>query len=59
MNVFINGKQKRVRRPPTIGGLPMDEFIRRNADPTRLHQHGYWEILHEQADPPDEVDRLG
>lgn len=56
MTVFINGKQKRVRRPPTIEGLPVDEFIRRNADPIWLHQHGYWELLDEQADPPEEPD---
>jgi hypothetical protein len=29
MTVFINGKQKRVKRPQTIDGLDMDEFIRR------------------------------
>ncbi len=32
MTIFIHGKQKRVRRPLTIDGLPVDEFIRRNAD---------------------------
>ena len=45
MTIFINGRRKRVRRPPTIEGLPVDEFIRRNADPIWLHQHGYWEYL--------------
>ena len=45
MIIFINGKQKRVRRPPAIEGLPVDEFIRRNADPIWLHQHGFWEEL--------------
>lgn len=33
MTIFINGKQKRVKRPSTIDGLDVDEFIRRNADP--------------------------
>jgi hypothetical protein len=35
MIIFVNGKQKRVRRPEAdfIDGLPPDEFIRRNADP--------------------------
>jgi hypothetical protein len=47
MTIFINGKQKRVRRPPMIEGLPADEFIRRNADPVLLHQLGYWELLDE------------
>ncbi len=39
MTVFINGKQKRVKRPPTVDGLPVDEFIRRNADPIWLLQN--------------------
>jgi hypothetical protein len=42
--VFINGKQKRIRRPPTIDGLSIDEFIRRNADPIWLHQNEMWEL---------------
>jgi len=28
--LFLNGKQKRFRRPPTIDGMDLDEFIRRN-----------------------------
>ena len=47
MIVFINGKQKRVRRPPTIDGMDVDEFIRRNADPIWLHQNGLWEYISE------------
>jgi hypothetical protein len=46
--IFINGKQKRVRRSPTIEGLPVDEFIANNADPIWLMQNGYYELLHEQ-----------
>ena len=42
MWIFINGKQKRVKRPPTIDGVPVDEFIRQNADPIWLHQNEYW-----------------
>jgi hypothetical protein len=49
MTVFIGGKQKRVRRPPTIEGLPVDEFIRRNADPIWLVQNERGEDL----DPPE------
>lgn len=49
MTVFINGKQVRVRRPPTIDGIDPEEFIRQNADPIWLQQHGYYEILHERA----------
>jgi hypothetical protein len=48
MTVFMNGKQVRVRRPPTINGMDPEEFIRKNADPTWLHQNGYNEILHQQ-----------
>jgi uncharacterized protein YnzC (UPF0291/DUF896 family) len=33
MTIFINGKQKRVKRPPAIDGMDPDEFILRNADP--------------------------
>jgi len=47
MTIFINGKQKRVKRPPTIEGLPVDEFIRRNADPIWLFQNGMYEELYE------------
>ena len=45
MTIFINGKQKRVKRPPTIEGLEVDEFIHRNADPIWLHQNERWEEL--------------
>jgi uncharacterized protein YnzC (UPF0291/DUF896 family) len=43
MTIFINGKHKRVKRPPTIDGMDVDEFIRRNADPIWLHQNEMWE----------------
>lgn len=49
MTVFMNGRQVRVRRPPTVDGIPVGKFIRHNADPIWLHQHGYWEILEERA----------
>ena len=45
MMIFINGKQKWVRRPPTIDGMPVDEFIARNADPIWLHQNELWELM--------------
>jgi predicted RNase H-like HicB family nuclease len=45
--VFINGKQKRVRRPPTIDGMSVEEFIRRNADLIFLHEHEMWELMEE------------
>lgn len=49
MVVFINGKQKRVRREPTIEGLTADEFIRRNADPIWVHQEGCWDSAPDNA----------
>lgn len=45
MTVFINGKQKRVPRPPMVEGMSVDEFIARNADPIWLHQNEMWEYL--------------
>jgi len=45
MTIFVNGKQKRVKRPPTIDGMDVDEFIRKNADPIWLHQNGMWEYM--------------
>ncbi len=47
MTIFVNGKQKRVRRPPTVDGVPVDEFIRQNADPIWLLQNEEWELLEE------------
>ena len=41
----MNGKQVRVRRPPIIDGVPVDEFIIRNADPTWLHQYEMWDYI--------------
>jgi len=45
MTIFINGKQKRVPRPPLIDGLPVEEFLARNADPIWLHQNELWEFM--------------
>ncbi len=45
MTIFINGKMKRVKRPPTIDGMDVDEFIRRNADPIWLQQNEMWEYM--------------
>jgi hypothetical protein len=52
MMIFINGKQKRVKCPPTIDGMDVDEFIRQNADPIWLHQNGMWEYLEEDDSLP-------
>ena len=52
MTVFMNGKQKQVKRPPTINGMDIDEFIMNNADPIFLHQNEMWEYM----DQPKEDD---
>jgi len=48
--VFMNGRQVRIKRPQTIDGLGVDEFISRNADPAWLHQNGMWEHIEPEAD---------
>lgn len=45
MTIFVNGRQKRVPRPRLIDGLPVEEFIARNADPFWLHEQGLWEYM--------------
>lgn len=47
MYAFMNGKQVRVKRPPMIDGIPVDEFIKNNADPIWLHQNEMWELIEE------------
>ncbi len=59
--VFMNGKQVRVKRSPTIDGMDVDEFIRRNADPIWLHQNEMWEYIETEEDQmyiADEEDKL-
>nr|WP_298170131.1 hypothetical protein [uncultured Pseudomonas sp.] len=46
--IFINGKQVRVKRPTTIGGMDVDEFIQRKADPILLHQNEMWEYMEDE-----------
>ena len=45
LTIFVKGKQKRVKRPPTIDGMDVNEFIRKNADPIWLHQNEMWEYM--------------
>jgi len=45
ITIFINGKQKHVPRPPSIDGLPVEEFTARNAGPIWLHQNGLWDMM--------------
>jgi len=56
MTVFMNGKQKRIKRPPTVDGMPVDEFIRRNADPVWLHQNEMWEYIDQNQE--EELDGI-
>lgn len=48
MWVFMNGKQVRIKRPETIDGVDLDEFIRNNADPIWLHQNELWEYMDQE-----------
>ena len=43
--VFINGKQVRIKRPPTVDGMPVDQFIEDNADPVWLHKNEMWDLM--------------
>ena len=43
--VFMNGKQVRIKREPTIDGMDVEEFILRNADPIWLCQNEMWEDI--------------
>ena len=58
MTVFINGKQRRIKRPPTIEGMDAEEFIRRNADPIWLHQNEMWEYIDQNEVEDDAVDKM-
>jgi len=49
--VFMNGKQVRIKRSPTIDGMDVDEFIERNADPIFLHQNEMWEYIDTDEEP--------
>ena len=50
MTIFVKGNQKRVKRPPTIDGMDVDTFIRRNTDPIWLHQNEMWEYMEQNDD---------
>jgi len=53
--IFVNGKQKRIRRTPSIiEGQSDEEFIRNNADPIWLHLNKMWEYM--EPDPALESD---
>jgi hypothetical protein len=46
----MNGKQVRVKRPPNIDGMDIDEYIQNNADPIWLHQNEKWEYIKTDED---------
>ena len=50
MWVLMNGKQVRVKRPPTIERIGVDEFIINNADPIWQHQNEMWECIQTEED---------
>ena len=54
MTIFVNGKQKRVKRPQAIDGMSVDEFILRNADQIWLHQNEMWEEMGTGGGQPEE-----
>jgi len=45
MTIFVGGKQKRVKRPPTVDGMSEEELIRRNADVIWYHQNEMWDEI--------------
>jgi hypothetical protein len=47
MTIFVSGKQKRIKRPPRIDGMDVDEFIRVNADPIWLLESEMYEELYQ------------
>ncbi len=53
--IFMNGKQVRVKRPPTIDGMSVDEFIQSNADPIWLHQNEMWEYMDQEENNDEDV----
>jgi hypothetical protein len=52
-------KQKRVKRPPTIEELPVDEFIRTNADPIWLFQNEMHEELYQWEQQQNQHEKQG
>ena len=52
MTTKVKDKQKRVRRPPTILGVDVAEFIRMNADSIWLSQNEMWEEIVEPEEGP-------
>ena len=43
--IFIDGKQVEVKKEPEIDGMPVEDFIKANADPIWLHQNELWHLI--------------
>ncbi|WP_202603300.1 hypothetical protein [Photobacterium halotolerans] len=43
--VFMNGKQVRIKRSPTVDGMTVEQFVEENADLIFLHQNELWELM--------------
>jgi hypothetical protein len=54
--VFMNGKQIRIKRQPTVDGMSVDEFVQNNAGPIWLHQNEMWEHMDQESE--DNEDNL-
>ena len=51
----MNGKQVRIKRPPAIDGIPVDEYIEQNADQIWLYQSGMYETLYAREKEEDDI----
>jgi hypothetical protein len=58
MIISLRKGRSRGKRPPTIDGIDVDEFIRRNADPIWLHQNEMREHIEQNENEDDEVDKM-
>ena len=58
MIIFLNGRQKRVPRAPTMKELETQERMLQNADPIWLVQNEMWEYLH-QAETNEANHKVG
>jgi len=54
--VMMSGRQTRMRRPPTVEGIDVEEFFRRNATAVELHQEELWYLIDTDDPPLDTAD---
>ena len=45
MTILVHGKQKRIRRPPTVEGSGVEEFVHNNADDMWYHCNEMWDEI--------------